>query len=249
MGEYSTVTQEQFDRIFDEAYLEMYAPRHDSEETEAEALGAAGAAAVAPGAAVLDCPCGFGRHAIVLAQAGYRVTGADRSPVLLEEARRRAGDLELELVQADYRELPFEDDSFDAVLNLFTALGYVGKEGDVQALSEFRRVLRPGGRLVVETMQRDRLARIFSPRTWDRLPTGYVLEEREFDQARGVMNAAFIYIRHSGEQFEYPYEIRCYSPSELVEMALAAGFETVECYGGFDREELTLDARLVLVAG
>jgi len=249
VGEYSTVTQEQFDRIFDEAYLEMYAPRGDPEETEAEALGAARMAGVEPGAAVLDCPCGFGRHSIVLALAGYRVTGADRSPVLLEEARRRAGEIELEFVQADYRQLPFEDESFDAVVNLFTALGYVGKEGDVQALTEFRRVLRPGGRLVVETMQRDRLARIFAPRTWDRLPTGYVLEERAFDQADGLVRAAFIYIRHSGEQFEYPYEIRCYTPSELVEMARAGGFETVECYGGFDREELTLDARLVLVAG
>jgi ubiquinone/menaquinone biosynthesis C-methylase UbiE len=243
------VTQEQFDRIFDEAYIEMYLPRQDPEQTEAEALGAARIAELPPGATVLDCPCGFGRHSIVLAQAGYKVTGSDRSQALLDEARRLAGDVDLELVQADYRQLPFEDDSFDAVLNLFTALGYVGKEGDVQALAEFRRVLRPGGRLVVETMHRDRLARIFSPRTWDRLPTGYVLEERAFDQAEGLMRASFIYIRHSGEQFEYPYAIRCYSPSELVEMARAAGFENVACYGGFDGEELTLDARLVLVAG
>jgi len=243
------MTEGQFDLLFDEAYLEMYAPRTDEGQTEHEALGAASIAGVAPGADILDCPCGFGRHSIVLAQAGYSVTGADRSQVLLDEARRRAGDLPLELVQADYRELPFEDGSFDAVLNLFTALGYVGKDGDVQALGEFRRVLRPGGRLVVETMQRDRLARIFSPRTWDRLPNGYVLEERTFDQAEGLMHGSFIYVRHSGEQFEYPYTMNCYTPSELVEMAHAAGFETVECYGGFDNEELALDARLVLVAG
>lgn len=248
MSEYRTVSEAEFDRIFDEAYLEMYAPRHDPEQTEAEALGAARVAQVEPGASILDCPCGFGRHTIVLAGAGYEVTGADRSQVLLDEARRLAGDLQLELVQADYRSLPFEDDSFDAVLNLFTALGYVGKEGDLQALAEFRRVLRPGGRLVVETMHRDRLARIFSPRTWDRLPAGYVLEERAFDQAEGLMRASFIYIRSSGEQFEYPYTIRCYSPSELVEMARVAGFKGVECYGGFELEELTLDARLVLVA-
>jgi ubiquinone/menaquinone biosynthesis C-methylase UbiE len=249
VSEYSTVTEEQFDRIFDEAYLEMYAPRHDPEQTETEALGAARIAEFEPGAAILDCPCGFGRHSLVLAQAGYRVTGADRSQVLLDEAQRRAGGIELELVQADYRQLPFEDDSFDAVLNLFTALCYVGKEGDAQALAEFRRVLRTGGRLVVETMHRDRLARIFSPRTWDRVPTGYVLEERNFDQAEALMRASFIYIRSSGEQFEYPYTIRCYTPSELVEMARAAGFESVECYGGFDKEELPLETRLVLVAG
>src|SRR6266496_1040173 len=106
------MTQDEFDSIFDEAYLEMYAPRHEPEQTEAEALGAVGVAEVEPGAAVLDCPCGFGRHAIVLARQGYKVTGSDRSQVLLDEARRQAGDTELELVQADYRELPFEDASF-----------------------------------------------------------------------------------------------------------------------------------------
>src|SRR6266487_718960 len=202
------MTQDEFDSIFDEAYLEMYAPRHDPEQTEAEALGAVSVAEVEPGTAVLDCPCGFGRHSVVLARAGFTVTGADRSQVLLDEARLQAGDLELELVQADYRELPFEEASFDAVLNLFTALGYVGREGDKQALGEFRRVLKPGGRLVVETMQRDRLARIFEPRTWDRLPSGFVLEERSFDQAEGTVRGSFIYIRSSGERLEYPYTIQ-----------------------------------------
>ena len=43
------------------------------------------------GGDVLDVPCGFGRHALPLAAAGYRVTGVDRSPTLLDEARRRAG--------------------------------------------------------------------------------------------------------------------------------------------------------------
>ena len=105
------MNEAEFDRLFDEAYLELYAPRHESEQTEAEALGAVRAAEVAPGAEVLDCPCGFGRHSLVLARAGYKVTGADRSQVLLDEARRRAGDVELELVQADYRRLPFDDDS------------------------------------------------------------------------------------------------------------------------------------------
>jgi ubiquinone/menaquinone biosynthesis C-methylase UbiE len=242
------MAQDEFDRLFDEAYLELYAPRHEPEETEAEALGAARAAGVEPGAAVLDCPCGFGRHSIVLARAGYRVTGSDRSQVLLDEARRQAGDTELELVRADYRELPFEDASFDAVLNLFTALGYLGKKGDIQALREFRRVLKPGGRLLVETMQRDRLARIYQPRGWDSLPDGLLVEERDFDMVESVTRGRFIHIRDSGERREFPYTIRLYTVTELVEMAREAGFESVECHGGFDGEELTLDARLVLLA-
>jgi ubiquinone/menaquinone biosynthesis C-methylase UbiE len=240
------VTQEQFDRLFDEAYLEIYGPRQPPEEAEQEMLAAARLAGCKPGAEILDAPCGYGRHAIPLAQAGFRVVGADRSQALLDEARRRGA--EFELVQADYRELPFPDDRFDAVLNLFSALGYTGKEGDTQALREFHRVLRPGGRLVVETMHRDRLIRIFQPRRWERLPQGYLLEESRFDPVESVMENTVLYLRDEGEPQEWPYELRIYTPTELVEMARAAGFGEIACYGGFEREELSADTRLVLVA-
>jgi len=242
------VTEAQFDRVFDDAYLEVYAPRQDPEQAEHEALAAARLAGVEPGAEILDCPCGFGRHSIPLARAGFRVTGADRSQVLLDEARRRAGETELELVQADYRELPLPDGRFDAVFNLFTSIGYTGREGDTQALREFRRVLRPGGELLVETMHRDRLVRIFQARRWERLPEGYLVEDGSFDQVTGVYRNTIVYVRDDGPTEEFPYEIRCYTATELVEMAREAGFEDVTCYGGYDGEELTFEARLVLVA-
>jgi ubiquinone/menaquinone biosynthesis C-methylase UbiE len=247
LGEYRSVTHE-FDRLFDEGYFDLYSPRQDDEAAQEEALAAARLAGCEPGHHVLDCPCGFGRHSLPLARAGYRVVGADRSRPLLEEARRASAGFELDFVEADYRELPFEDDRFDCVLNLFSALGYTGKEGDSRALAEFRRVLRPGGALVVETMHRDRLARIFQPRTWDRLPDGVLIEEREFDQAEAVVRARMIHIPDSGGRREYPYAMRIYTASELTELARAAGFEQVECYGGYEGEELTLDARLVLLA-
>ena len=60
-------------------------------------------------------------------------------------------------MHADYRELPFADASFDAALNLFTSLGYLGDEEDTRVLREIGRVLRPGGRLVIEILHRDRL--------------------------------------------------------------------------------------------
>jgi ubiquinone/menaquinone biosynthesis C-methylase UbiE len=241
------VTQEQFDTLFDEAYLDLYGPREDPALTEREALGAARLARVEPGADILDCPCGWGRHSAVLAAAGYRVTGADRSQALLDEARRRGG--EFELVQADYRELPFPDASFDAVLNLFSALGYTGEEGDARALSEFRRVLRPGGRLVIETMHRDRLARIFQARRWERLPAGFLIEEGSFDQVNGIYENTMTFIPDEGtSRREFPYETRVYSATELVKMLRTAGFEDVSCYGGFDAEELTLETRLVVVS-
>ncbi len=195
-----------WDELFDESYLATYLPFLDDERTRAEALGAVALAGLAPGSEVLDAPCGFARHALVLAEAGYRITGADRSPVQLAEAERRRGEAEWpRLVRADYRELPFPDASFDAVLCLFTALGYLDRAGDVGVLGEFRRVLRPGGALVVETMHRDRLARILTERRWDHLPDGGLyLEEDEFDQVAGIVRMTHLIIAADGAPHRAP---------------------------------------------
>lgn len=146
-----------WDELFDESYALLY-PRFSEERTRTEAEQAVRLAGVPPGSEVLDCPCGFGRHAFVLAEAGYRVTGVDRSAVQLAEAERRRGQSQWpRLIRADYRALAFANGSFDAVLCLFTSLGYLGRDGDVAVLSQFRRVLRPGGALIVEGVVRRKI--------------------------------------------------------------------------------------------
>jgi len=244
------VTRDDWDRLFDELYLRTYAQLDRGDDPEAEALGFTRLAGLEAGADVLDCPCGYGRHSIPLARAGFRVVGVDRSPALLEEARRRAGEGEWpKWVEADHRELPFEGASFDAVFNLFSSLGYRGEEGDRKTLSELRRVLRPGGALVVETMHRDRLARIFQPRQWEPLPDGgMLLEARRFDQVAGVLHDDFVVIGPEGGRESITYGIRTYAVTELVRLVEEAGFTGIECYGGPEGEELRIETRLVLLA-
>jgi SAM-dependent methyltransferase len=241
---------ESWDRLFDELYLRTFALVERDVDPEAEALAATELAALEPGAGVLDCPCGYGRHAIPLAGAGFHVVGADRSPVLLEEARRQAGDGEWpRWGEADHREHPLADASIDAVFNLFTALGDRGEDGDRATLSEFRRVLRPGGVLLVETMHRDRLASIFQPRIWDPLPDGGIfLEERSFDQVAGEIEAGLTLIDAGGNRESVTYRVRTYTATELARLVAAAGFVAIECYGGLEREPLEIETRLVLVA-
>jgi ubiquinone/menaquinone biosynthesis C-methylase UbiE len=239
-----------WDELFDELYLMTYAFRIDQRDSAPEALGAAALAGVEPGSDVLDVPCGYARHSIPLAAAGYRVTGADRSEVMLEEARRRADGGEWpRFVHADMRELPFADASFDAVLNLFSSLGYRGEEGDRQALGEFRRVLRPGGALVIETMHRDRLMRIFQPEDWSELADGdLLLERREFHQLEGEVEALHQLVRADGTRQAVTYRIRTYTATELAAVARSAGFTEIEAFGDLERADLVPDSRLVLVA-
>ncbi len=237
-----------WDELFDESYTLFYGPSFSAERTRIEAEGAASLAEVSPGAAILDCPCGYGRHALVLTDGGYRVTGVDRSQAQLAEAERRRGAPEWpRLLRGDYRQLPFAEASFDAVLCLFTSLGYLEREGDVAVLSEFRRVLRSGGSLVIETMHRDRLARIFQPRDWEwHTGGGLILRERHFDALTGTVSNHQLYIPAEGERVSRRFVVHVYTVTEWVAMAREAGFREIECFGGWKGAPPSPETRLVL---
>jgi ubiquinone/menaquinone biosynthesis C-methylase UbiE len=245
-----TSSPETWDAFFSDFYLRAYADDARDAEAEAQALAAVKLAGCEPGADVLDVPCGFGRHTIALARAGYRAVGVDRSAVLLDEARRRAGGERWpKLTRADYRELPFAEDSFDAALNLFSSLGYLGDEEDTKALAAIRRVLRPGAKLVLETMHRDRLVEVWSDNDWRLLGEGrLLLEQRTFDPVTGVSQSTQTLIDGRGERDSRTFSVRVYTATELLAMIERAGFSDAKAYGSFDGEPFTTSTRLVIVA-
>jgi SAM-dependent methyltransferase len=97
---------------------------------------------------VLDLGCGTGAHALRLAQRGHLVVGIDRSPAMLAQARAKAlaaCNKSVEFYEADIRHLNLGQ-QFDAVVMMFTVLGYQVNDADLTAtLSSVRRHLRPGG--------------------------------------------------------------------------------------------------------
>ncbi|MCP9485645.1 MAG: bifunctional demethylmenaquinone methyltransferase/2-methoxy-6-polyprenyl-1,4-benzoquinol methylase UbiE [Gaiellaceae bacterium MAG52_C11] len=99
---------------------------------------------VRPGDRVLDACCGTGDLAVAAQRAGADVVGLDFSTAMLERARRKAP--ELEWIQGDLLELPFEDASFDAATVGFGVRNVSDLE---RGIGELRRVLRPGGRLAI----------------------------------------------------------------------------------------------------
>src|SRR6478752_71949 len=240
---------ETWDAFFSDFYLRAYAADEREGEAEAQALAAARLSGCPEGGELLDVPCGFGRHSVPLARAGYRVTGADRSAALLDEARRRAGGERWpKWVTADYRELPFADGSFDGALNLFSSIGYLGDEEDTRALAEIGRVLRPGARLVLERMHRDWLVRDFAEQDWRLLGEGrLLLEQRTFDAAAGVAQTTQTIIAGNGERESRSFSVRVYSATELVAMLTRAGFAEVRCFGDLGGSPFGLDTRLVAV--
>ena len=100
---------------------------------------------VTPGESVLDVACGTGNATIPAAEAGGVTTGLDITPELLDDARRNAAEagVEIEWVEGDAEDLPFEDGSFDVVLSTF---GCMFAPDHRKAATEIARVTKPGGR-------------------------------------------------------------------------------------------------------
>jgi SAM-dependent methyltransferase len=241
---------ETWDALFSDFYLRAYAADEREGEARAQALEAARLSGCPEEGDLLDVPCGFGRHSVPLADAGYRVTGVDRSPTLLAEARRRAeGRTWPVFVEGDYRKLPFPDESFDVALNLFSSLGYLGDVEDTAVLADIRRVLRPGGRLVIEIMHRDLLIRRFQERDWHLLGAGrLLLQQRTFDARAGVAQTTQTLLETSGERDSRTFSVRVYTATELTSMLERAGFAESRCLGGLDGAPFGTDTRLVVVA-
>jgi len=104
-------------------------------------------AGVRQGSCVLDVATGTGDAAIVAAdRVGHRgrVVAVDISLPMLQEARDKAAGRHIEFAEADAQRLPYADASFDSIVCLF---GLMFVPDKVAALSGFRRVLRPGGRV------------------------------------------------------------------------------------------------------
>ncbi|GAA1416306.1 demethylmenaquinone methyltransferase [Glutamicibacter uratoxydans] len=97
-----------------------------------------------PGERILDLAAGTGTSSVPLAKAGAKVTACDMSHGMLAEGRKRYP--ELDFVYGNAMDLPFEDNTFDAVT---ISYGLRNISDTEKALSELYRVTKPGGRIVV----------------------------------------------------------------------------------------------------
>jgi SAM-dependent methyltransferase len=241
-----------YEEFFGEEYFEDYADLIKPERTEREVEGILSYLGPAPGARILDLCCGHGRHSIELARRGYEVCGQDLTQVFLDRARRdaEAAGVDVEWLRGDMREIAHPP-PFDAVINMFTAFGYFDDDAEeLRVLREVHRVLRPGGKLLIDVINRDWLMGRFRERDWQERQDGSrLLLHRRFDPLTGRNREARILVRPSGEIEQSEVSVRLLNPSELRGMLETAGLEVERGYGGFEGEELTPDtSRIVLVA-
>jgi SAM-dependent methyltransferase len=204
------------------------------------------------GSRILDVPCGQGRHAHLLAEAGFKVDGLDYSKHLLEIARRRGTSSSLKYTQGDMRRLPSRwSNRFDAVINLFTSFGFfTSPSDDAKVIREFARVLAPGGVLLWHGGNRDGVVSRFLSRDWWEAGEGTVIaHERSFDSLSGVLTIDSILKGDKTGIERRTHRIRLYTPTRLAELCADAGLIVEQSYEGFSNKALSRrSGEMMLVA-
>ena len=149
--------------------------------------------ALRPGERILDVGCGTGALAARLLDAGARVriVGADLAPAMLRHARRKLGG-RAPLVAADAVHLPFVRGSFDVVVSNSSLHYWPSAQA---GLGEIRRVLRPGGRLVITDWCSDYLACRVCDVVLRRLSRGYQAAYGSEELDRLMREAGFSEVR------------------------------------------------------
>lgn len=236
---------------FDAQYLHEYEPLFNLAQDRREVARLLEVLELPAGARILDCPCGQGRHAHLLAEAGFNVDGLDYSRPLLEVAKRRGSSKMLRYSQGDMRKLPTKwTGRFDAVVNLFTSFGFFDDPyDDRKVLSQFARVLKPGGLLIWHGGSRDGVMARFLSRDWWTTADGTVFgQERRFDPLSGFLEITSSWRGPTGDG-ERTHRIRLYTASDLAARMQEVGLIVEQAFDAWTERPLTRkSSEMLLVA-
>ena len=184
-----------------------------------------------PGDRVLDIPCGTGRIARVLAREGIRVLAIDRSPEIVSGAREAADGIRPPPVfrVGDMLELD-EPPRFDAAINWWGSFGYFSDEENREVVRRMAAALRPGGRLLLDAVNREHVRRHALGRhdiSWDDVR---ILHEVWWDEDTERLEGTWEI--HRGDSMQVlRSSIRLYTPAQLTRMVEGIGLEEIVLYG------------------
>jgi SAM-dependent methyltransferase len=199
------------------------------------------------GQRVLDCPCGAGRIALPLAEMGCRVTGVDREAAFIGRIRRRftmrglGGRTRARFFVMDMREIDF-DGEFDGAINYFGSFGYFDDASNAEFLGRLARAVRPGGRVLIDQVNRLRLMKEFLPR----LETPKKISLNRWDAERQRVVSKWKLRGRSGVSRS---SMRIYTLAQMRAIMERYGLGVEAVYGGADGSDYGRDSPRMVVVG
>lgn len=209
---------------------------------------------------VLDVACGIGRHSVILAEKGYKVVGIDISPEYIEIAKMLAKERKVQdkcrFIVGDIRSLKDsigDSARFDAVISMFTSIGYYDRKTDEAVLRQAKDLSRSGSILVIEVMNKEHIAHLVR-KTWHEIPGELLhLEAPSYDSKNSRLFSEWRVFKPIGKDLKYlgsiEFDNLVYSHDELKSLVEKCNWQFKNSYGDMDLSSFTTKSRrIVLVA-
>ena len=203
---------------------------------------------------VLDIPCGVGDQLVEWGRLGVAALGVDRSAQYVAEAKDRVSEFDdVDAAVGDMRTYSSHD-RFDLLTNWWSSFGYFDSADDNRAVAaNFYRLLRPGGRLLMQLRSKEILAREFKPLFIVSLDDGTAV----IDMTRVERDWSWVVTRRIHVRLEpritllneVTYGLMTYSAQELSELLRSVGFSNLVAYGGLDGSAFDHKARTLVLIG
>jgi 2-polyprenyl-3-methyl-5-hydroxy-6-metoxy-1,4-benzoquinol methylase len=228
-----------FEEIYDYIYIEN-SDWHDTqsyrENASIEVESIEKLFSLHAGSSILDIGCSTGRHSIALAKHGYKVTGIDLSEKLIDKAKNRAKDenLDINFKTCDMRDINFSNE-FEAVIMMDVTFGIFEDDENEALLSKIYHSLKENGQTFFS---------LFNPYYWATHPhsTHYkfgdvdFIRKYSFNAVEGRVEDTHLYINaKAGVRKQLPTQtLRAYTPREMNRICQKAGFTDFHLYGESD---------------
>lgn len=235
--------------FFTDVAVDLWVAFGNAQQDAAEAEFIERVLRVPGGGAILDVPCGYGRHARALAARGHRVTGVDISFDFLKEARARTADggPAIRWEQREMRELPWSAE-FDAVICCGNSFGYLEHHENVEFMRAVAKTLKPGGGFLIDTgVIAESVLPNYQSHRWFEIGGIHMLIANDYDAASSRLNTTYTFIR-DGKVDKRCGTQQVYTLAELQRLLDGAGFGEFAAYTSTDLAPFTLGAQRLLLA-
>ena len=191
----------------------------DADDADEDAEQVIRALDLAPGARVLDSPCGTGRIAKRLIERGYPTVGIDVTDEFLRVARAAR----VPVVRGDMRTRLIRPAAVDAVVCLWGSFGYFDEDGNRAQAAAAAQALAPGGRYLIDTVVADSVLTDFEPQAAWAVGSTEVRERRRYDEEARRIEDTWTFTRGSASETQTT-SVRMYTVVELMELLSEVGF-------------------------
>lgn len=232
--------------MWDMTYAESELP--DDEETEEEVEFIIQVLKLKKSSYILDLCCGQGRHSLRLAESGFFVIGLDYSEELLKLVPEYDPRVGLRFVKGDMRNIPFHNNIFDAVINLFASFGFFSDDENLQTLKSIASVLKPKGKFLLDYWNPYVAVQLDGTRNWWWINDNLLsLAEVKYDFSSGRLHDIRTIINiKDGSIRSAVRNLRFYTLPEIERMLKKAGMFIVDVYGDVDERKYDGETRRLI---